>query len=168
MKSKSSTAKGKRFENAVAKIVEDMGLGFARREAGSGNGMRKGDIAWSLKKTAELKNHTRNFPKILIQWIEQAERQALGYQPWVLVLRDPRSSESKLKAFAMMDMHEWLDLEKRSMTDQVNEPDAQMRMDLGLLKRYTLRCRGFAMGRDEWDLKQLSDVTERILKRLNH
>lgn len=113
MKPTSAIQKGKRFENWVAHQSELIVGGEARREVGSGSGKRKGDIAWPIEFTPECKNET-GVPQWLMERIEQAERQALGAQPWVLIIRDPRKGEGNMRAFAVCDLGEWFELVKKA------------------------------------------------------
>lgn len=113
MKPKSAIEKGKRFENWVAHQAELVVGGEARREIGSGSGKRKGDVSWNIEFTPECKNE-ENVPQWLLERIDQAKRQALGAQPWVLIIRDPRKGEGQMEAIAALDFQEWLELIKKS------------------------------------------------------
>lgn len=124
MNPRSAIQKGKRFEDWIAHQTELAGLGAARREIGSGSGTRKGDIAWALEYTPEAKNEA-SVPSWLIKRVEQAERQAMGVQPWILIVRDPRKSETNMGAFVTMDFHEWLNLVKRNDEPKIKEPDRE-------------------------------------------
>ena len=169
MKSRSANEKGKRFEKAVAALVTQMGLGLAKREAGSGNGQFKGDIAWSLKKTPELKNQPAKFPKILIDWIEQSESQDLGHQGWVLILRDPRKAEAALQGFAVLDMHQYLELELAAMAPKTENPDRDFKYAIDRLIRCTTTVMRLAEDRDtSWKFQDLKMACREVLKRLSH
>ena len=125
MKPRSSIQKGRDFENWIAHQAELAGFARSVREVGNGSGKRKGDVSWAIKKTPEAKNDTAHFPKLLLDWVAQAERQAVGGQPWVLILRDPRSPQANCRAFAILDFQEWLALEQRNRQPKVKEPDRE-------------------------------------------
>ncbi len=127
MNSKSRIEKGKRFEKLIAKEIEDMGLGLARRESGSGSGLRKGDIAANLPFLIEAKNQAT----IKInKWVDQAKSQAKigNYDPekWALVFRDPRTSEARPEIYAVIDFWEFLKLLKKDKEPMIKEPDREM------------------------------------------
>lgn len=169
MKKKSAQAKGKRFEKMVAELVTSMGFGLARRESGSGNGLNKGDIAWSIPKTPELKNQPSRFPKKLLDWIEQSERQDVAHRGWVLILRDPRAAEAKLKAFAVIDMHQYLDLEMIAKAPKSKEPDRDLKYKMERVKRCAHDCMKIAEERDqEWKFKDLKMAANEIIKLLDY
>lgn len=167
MKAKSAQQKGKRFEKAVAKIVEEMGLGKAQRQSGSGNGQYKGDISWSLLKTPELKNQPSKFPKILLEWIEQSEKQDLGHYGWVLIIRDPRYAEDKLQAFAVLDMVEYFELEKKAVGSRTDNPDKDLKYKIERIKRLAQDCIKLTDNRQEiWKFKDLKMSCAMLLKTL--
>lgn len=143
MNPKSTIAKGKRFEDWIANQVKLAGLGDARREIGSGSGKRKGDIAWGLEFTPECKNEA-TVPSWLIKRIEQAEMQAMGAQPWVLFVRDPRKGEGQMQAFTIMDFQDWLGLVQKSKEPKIKEPDRAV----------------------AWKLKRLIQAAKELLKEL--
>lgn len=165
MKARSASAKGKRFEKAVAKIVVEMGLGKAQRQSGSGNGLFKGDISWSLLKTPELKNQPASTPKILIKWIEQAEEQDLGHYGWVLIIRDPRRSEENLGGFAVLDMIEYLELEKKALGSRAENPDRDLKYKIERVKRLAHECMMLAEEREaQWKFRDLKMSCGEMLK----
>lgn len=169
MKSKSAQAKGKRFEKMVAELVVSMGFGKAMRQAGSGNGMNKGDISWSIPRVPELKNQPSKFPKALLEWIEQAEKQDLAKEGWVLILRDPRAPEVKLRAFAVLDMHEYLELELVKKAPKSKEPDRDLKYRLERLKKLAHECMKLAEEReDEWKFRDLKMTAGDVIKCLNY
>lgn len=168
MKAKSIQQKGKRFEKDFSRLVESIGLGFARRESGSGNGLRKGDIAWTLKKTAELKNQPSAFPKKLLDWIEQSEKQDIGRYGWVLILRDPRKAESAMQGFAVLDMHQYLELELAGKEPKSKEPDRELKRKLERLGYSISGWMKIAEEKNEreevWKLRQMKQDVKEVIK----
>jgi len=134
MKGKSAIEKGKRFEKMLANDITEMGFGLARREIGSGSGNRKGDIACNLPFLIEAKNH-----KSLAWWksIDQAKRQAQqgNYDPdkWALVVRDPRTPETRPDIYAVIDWIEFLKLLKKNREPLTKEPDRELKWQLSSL-----------------------------------
>ena len=127
MNSKSRMQKGKRFEILIAKEIEAMGLGLARRESGSGSGLKKGDIAANLPFLIEAKNQA----KIKInEWVDQAKSQAkVGnyyHDKWALIFKDPRTSEAKPNIYAVIDFWEFLKLLKKDKEPMIKKPDREM------------------------------------------
>ncbi len=142
MKGKSAVAKGKRFEDFIAKEIEAEGLGQARREIGSGSGLRKGDIYANLPFLIEAKNQKN------IQWwqsIDQAKDQArIGNwdsQKWALVVRDPRTPETNPGCYAVIDMWQFLKLLKKNSEPLTKEPDKQFKYDLENLENAIKRVK---------------------------
>jgi len=124
MKPISAKKKGSRFELFVAKEITAEGLGKAGREANSGAGFRKGDIASNLPFLIEAKNQKT----IKIQeWVRQAKSQAKigNYDPdkWALVFKNPESPDANPEMFVTIDFYQFLDLLKRYSEPRVKEPD---------------------------------------------
>lgn len=142
MKLESAQKKGKKFEKLVAKEVEAEGLGIARREAGSGSGLRKGDIAASLPFLLECKNQNISI-KVFLGWIDQAKRQAeignWSLEKWALIFKDPRSTEANPEIYAVIDFWEFLKLLKRYSEPRIKKPDRKLKYDLEDLKRQCQR-----------------------------
>ena len=135
MKPKTRIEKGKRFEKQIAQAIMDAGFGLARREAGSGSGLRKGDIASNLPFLIEAKNQKT----IKIQeWVRQAKSQAKigNYDPdkWALVFKNPESPDANPEMFVTIDFYQFLDLLKRYSEPRVKEPDRNMKWKLAKLK----------------------------------
>ena len=135
MKPKTRIEKGKRFEKQIAQAIQDAGFGLARREAGSGSGLRKGDIASNLPFLIEAKNQKT----IKIQeWIRQAKSQAeIGNYDsgkWALVFKNPESPNANPEMFITIDFYQFLDLLKRYAEPRVKEPDRSMKWKLTKLK----------------------------------
>ena len=135
MKPKTRIEKGKRFEKQIAQAIMDAGFGLARREANSGAGFRKGDIASNLPFLIEAKNQKT----IKIQeWIRQAKSQAQigNYDPdkWALVFKNPESPDANPEMFVTIDFYQFLDLLKRYSEPRVKEPDRNMKWKLAKLK----------------------------------
>jgi len=134
MKSTSKIQKGRRFENYIAEQIEEMGLGKATREIGSGSGKRKGDIFSNLDFLLEAKNQ-----KHLSWWasIDQSKKQAeqgnYARDKWALIIRDPRKGEFQ-DCYVVMDMWEWMKLLKKNSEPIIKNPDRSMKWDLIKLK----------------------------------
>lgn len=135
MKPISAKKKGSRFELFVAKEITAEGLGKAGREANSGAGFRKGDIASNLPFLIECKNQRAIH---ILNWIDQSKRQAeIGNwspEKWALVFRDPRTPEANPTIYAVVDFWELLKLFKKDSEPRIKEPDRSMKWHLGQLK----------------------------------
>jgi len=131
MKPKSSIQKGRRFENFICSEIEKSGLGSARRESGSGNGLKKGDIFSAIDFVIEVKNQ-----KSLAWWsaIDQARSQARsgGSDPdrWALVVRDPRTPETTPSCYVTIDLWQWLNLLKKNAEPKTKTPDRELKWAL--------------------------------------
>lgn len=145
---KSTKEKGESFENLIAKEIEAEGLGTARREGGSGSGKRKGDIASNLPFLLECKNQPTVKIKAILNWIDQAKRQAKegNWSPekWALIFQDPRSTEVNPKIYGVIDFWQLLKLFKKDSEPRVKEPDRQFR----------------------WKVQRLVDSAKAVLKEL--
>ena len=88
MNPKSAIAKGKLLEDHVAKRLRELGLDIrADRQAGSGNGLRKGDIVTDIGVTIECKNVQRlNFNEAA----KQVQSASMGYQNTCIVFHPQR------------------------------------------------------------------------------
>jgi len=148
MLSKSKIEKGKRFEKMIAQEIEEMGLGSARREIGSGSGKKKGDIFANIPFLLEAKNQPSAKIGKILNWIDQAKRQAeqgnWDKDKWMLVFRDPRTPETNPRIYAVIDFWEALKLLKKDQEPMIKEPDRSL----------------------SWDIKQLVDAGKRVLKQL--
>lgn len=138
MKPKTSIEKGKRFEKLIAREIEAEGLGLARREAGSGSGKRKGDIAANLPFLIEAKNQPSKRIQAVLKWIDQAKRQAeignWAREKWALVFKDPRSTEVNPEIYAVIDFWQFLKLLKKDSVPRIKKPDQDMKWHLIKLK----------------------------------
>lgn len=138
IKPKTRIEKGKRFEKLIAREIEAEGLGLARREAGSGSGKRKGDIAANLPFLIEAKNQPSVKIKAILNWIDQSKEQARigNWSPrkWALVFRDPRTPEANPEIYAVIDFWELLKLFKKDSEPRVKAPDKEMKWHLISLK----------------------------------
>jgi len=135
MKPISKIRKGHRFESQIAQAIMDAGFGLARREAGSGSGLRKGDIASNLPFLIEAKNQKT----IKIQeWIRQAKSQAkignYDSDKWALVFKNPESPDANPEMFVTIDFYQFLDLLKRYTEPKIKKPDREMKWHLERLK----------------------------------
>ena len=137
MKPKTRIEKGKRFEKQIAQEIQDAGFGLARREAGSGSGLRKGDIASNLPFLIEAKNQKT----IKIQeWIRQAKSQAKigNYDPdkWALVFKNPESPDANPEMFITIDFYQFLDLMKTAEQPKIKKPDREMKYKIERFVEY--------------------------------
>ena len=134
MKARSAINKGNRAEEFVCKEIEAMGMGYAHRETGSGNGLKKGDIFSGLPFLFEVKNHKA---VSCLSWIDQAQEQArIGNkdpEKWALVFRDPRLPEFE-QMYVTLDFWEFLKLLKKNDQPLIKEPDRQLKYDMERLK----------------------------------
>ena len=147
MKAVSKRKKGARFERIVAKEIEAEGLGKAGREAMSGGGFRKGDIACNLKFLLECKNEKQtNFLKNVDQAKDQARKGNQWPEKWALITRDPRSSEDNSEIYATIDFWEWLKLLKKESEPRIKEPDRELK----------------------WKIKRLVEDAKSVIKELGN
>ena len=127
MKPEQARKKGQRFERFIAKEITAAGLGKAGREANSGGGHRKGDIACNLPFLLEAKNEKQtNFLPNIDQSVRQAEIGNYDSNKWALITRDPRYPEFE-RVYATIDFWEYLELLKRYSEPRIKAPDRQMR-----------------------------------------
>ena len=113
MNPRSAINKGKRLENAICHEIEEMGLGAARRESGSGSGKNKGDIFANLPFLIEAKNQKKmNWWKDIDQAKHQAEIGNWNHDKWALVVNDPRTAEFE-HLYCVIDFWEFLKLLKK-------------------------------------------------------
>ena len=135
MKPAQRRKKGQRFERIVAKEIEAEGLGKAGREAMSGGGYRKGDIACNLDFMLECKNQKAIH---FLNWVDQSKEQARignwNSDKWALISMDPRTSETNPQIYATIDFWQFLRLLKKNSEPLIKEPDKEMRWDLERLK----------------------------------
>jgi len=123
MKGGMQVKKGKRFEKWCAEQIEEMGLGSAGREIGSGSGKAKGDIRANLPFLLECKNQkTLAWWKSIDQSRQQARKGNWDGNKWALIVRDPRTPEETTDAYALIDYHEFLKLLKKDREPLVKEP----------------------------------------------
>ncbi|MDD5065196.1 MAG: hypothetical protein PHQ35_10630 [Phycisphaerae bacterium] len=115
MRTKTIQDIGKKFAKWCNHQIEEMGLGLASGTPGSGNGKLKGDSYCNLPFLLEFKSERDP------HWkgnIEQARREAAqgnwDKDKWVLVQRDPDTSQENPQAFAIMDYIEFLKLLKKN------------------------------------------------------
>ena len=145
MESKLIKEKGESFEKLIAAEIKAEGLGFAKREAGSGSGKKKGDIAANLPFLIEAKN--QKIIKIQ-EWIRQAKEQARigNYDPdkWAMVFKDPGSPEANPEIYAVIDFWQFLILLKKDSEPRIKEPDREMK----------------------WKVQRLIDSAKAVLKEL--
>ena len=127
MKSQSKRQKGARFERFIAKEIEGAGLGRAGREANSGAGFRKGDIASSLDFSLECKNEAQtNFLPNIDQAKRDCEKGNYFKEKWCLITRDPRFPEFE-KVYATIDFWQFLGLLKKNSEPLTKEPDRELK-----------------------------------------
>jgi len=134
MKTQSARQKGQRFERFIAHEIELAGLGKAGREANSGAGFRKGDIASNLPFLIEAKNEKQvSILKNIDQAKSQSEKGNWHKDKWLLVSRDPRYPEFQ-KVYATIDFWQFLELMKRNEEPKIKEPDRNLKWKLSSLK----------------------------------
>lgn len=136
MKPKSKIQKGKNGEKIVCERIERAGLGSARRESGSGNGKRKGDIFCNLPFLIEHKNQkTIHF----LDWIDQAKEQArignADQNKYCLTIQDPRTSQVNPEIYAVIELDEFLELLKRNQEPKLKMPDRNLKWKLEKLRQ---------------------------------
>ena len=135
MKPKSAQNKGKRFETAINKEIEAMGLGRAIRTPGSGSGKIKGDSFNNLDVLLECKNQKIIHIK---KWIDQAKDQAIqgnwDRDKWALIFQDPRTSESNPSIYVTIDLWEFLKLLKKNKDPLIKTPDKNFKWELERLR----------------------------------
>ena len=134
MNPKSKIEKGKRYEKFICKEIEEIGLGKARRESGSGSGKYKGDIFANLHFLLEVKNQDSVH---ILEWIRQSQHQAeIGNwdrDKWALIFRNPNKPEFE-ESFAVIDLYEFFELLKKNSEPLTKQPDKELRYDLESLK----------------------------------
>lgn len=129
MNPKSRIQKGRRFEDLINREIEAEGLGRATRTPGSGSGNKlKGDSFNNLPFLIEAKNQKT----IKIQeWIRQAKEQArignYNRDKWMLVFRDPRSTEANPEIYTVINFWEFLKLLKKDSEPRIKAPDRELR-----------------------------------------
>jgi hypothetical protein len=166
MKPNSIRAKGKRGENVVCERIIRAGLGEARREAGSGNGRRKGDIFSSIPFLIEHKNQkTIKFG----DWVSQAKEQARKghFEPnkWCLTIQDPNTPQNNPEIYAVIEFDEFLELIKGGACPKVKDPDKKLKWLLETLRttlQYLIRNQG-----DKYYYGRLKKVANEIIKIIN-
>jgi Holliday junction resolvase len=162
MKPKSIIEKGKRGEKEVARRIERMGLGQARRESGSGNGLKKGDIFANIPFLMEVKNEkTTNFLPNIDQAKEQARIGHKDQNKWCLVTIDPRGVQDpeRMTIYATVELDELLELLKRNQEPKVKEPDKLLKYQLGQLAEILRRLENDPLNKYEYGrAKKLSKV----------
>ena len=138
MKAGSKVQKGKRYEKRIASLIEEAGLGSARREDGSGSGLKKGDIRANIPFLIECKNDDA-VPLWILHRIDQAKEQArVGWkwrEKWALVFRDHRLPETKSEDYVVIDFNQFLELLKKDSEPLIKAPDRDMKWKLTTLKK---------------------------------
>jgi len=133
----SNINKGKRLEKFICQAIEQAGLGSARREAGSGSGLKKGDIFSGLPFLIEAKNVPTASIESFLKWIDQSKSQAekgnWAREKWALVFRDPRTPEFQ-DLYAVVDFWQFLTLLKTAREPLIKEPDQEIKWHLTNLK----------------------------------
>jgi hypothetical protein len=168
MKPRSAQKKGKRAEEETCRRIERMGLGNARRTAGSGNGNRdKGDIIANLPFMIEVKNQ-----KIVhfIDWVAQSKEQALkGHidpNKWCLLVIDPKGVQEgdRMEIYATIEFDEFLELLKRNKSPKVKEPDKLLTYQLNQLKEIFRRLENDPLSNYEYGRakKLCSDISKSL------
>ena len=100
--------KGKQFENWFSEFVSSV-FPHAHRQAGSGNGLKKGDIAETDGWTFELKNSKSfNWKKTS----KQVEKASLGYTKCAIIWHPPQSPMEQ--SVVVLNVQDFRDLLKFS------------------------------------------------------
>jgi len=103
---KTSIEKGKLLERFVAELLRNSGLDpRARRQVGSGNGLKKGDIDNNIGWCIECKN-TKTF-----NWkstAEQVARESMNHQKEVIIWHPPNRPFDD--SIAIINVNEFIDL----------------------------------------------------------
>jgi len=133
MNPKSAHQKGKRLEQYVAKLIEEIGLGSATRTPGSGSGYKKGDIFANIPFTLECKNEKQWHWDNIDQAIREAQQGNYLKDKWALVIRDPRYPEFEA-VYAVIDLGQFLELLKKNKEPLIKEPDRELSYQLKVLK----------------------------------
>jgi len=133
MNPKSAHQKGKRLEQYVSKLIEEMGLGSATRTPGSGSGYKKGDIFANIPFTLECKNEKQWHWENIDQAIREAQQSNYFIDKWALIVRDPRYPEFE-RVYAVIDLGQFLELLKKNSEPLIKEPDRELSYQLKVLK----------------------------------
>lgn len=169
MTPRAAIKKGKRGESEVCRRIELAGLGKARRESGSGNGLNKGDIFSNLPFLLEVKNQkTIKFQ----DWTRQAKEQArighLDPNKWGLVIISPDGVQEgdRMDISVTIEFDEFLNLLKRFSEPKIKEPDRELKYKLESLKE---SCRRLENNQeDKWEIKNLKRKCSEVLKILKN
>ena len=124
MTPKAAQEKGKRFEKAVLREMEEMGLGAGVRTPGSGSGTKKGDLFTPSRFMFECKNEAQ--PRFLTNVDQSKEQARIGNawpSKWALVTMDPRTTENSPSIYVTLDLWEFLELLKKDRDPIIKEPD---------------------------------------------
>ena len=138
MNTRSALNKGKRAEKEVCRRIERAGLGEARREAGSGNGQKKGDVFANIPFLLEVKNQaTIKYG----EWIKQAKEQArIGHSDsnkWGLVIVSPDGVQEpeRMEMTITIELDEFLEILKRNQEPKIKVPDRNLKYKLERLRQ---------------------------------
>jgi hypothetical protein len=167
MKIKSILEKGKRAEKEVCRRIERMGLGSARREAGSGNGLKKGDVFANIPFLIEVKNQKIiHFGDWVAQSKEQASKGHIDPNKWCLVVIDPVGVQEgeRMEMYATIELDEFLELLKKNQAPKVKEPDKLLTYQLNQLKEIFRRLEKDPLSNYEYGRakKLCSDVNKSL------
>jgi hypothetical protein len=167
MQIKSAQKKGKRAEKEVARRIERMGLGAARRESGSGNGLKKGDIFANIPFLMEVKNErTTNFLTNITQAQEQARIGHIDPNKWCLVTIDPRGVQDpeRMTIYATVELDELLELIKKNQEPKVKAPDKLLKYQLNDFKEILRRLESDHL--NQYEYGRAKKKAKEILKTL--
>jgi Holliday junction resolvase len=138
MQPRSAQNKGKRAEKEVCRRIERAGLGAARREAGSGNGIKKGDVFANLPFLLEVKNQKTVH---LQDWIKQSKEQSrIGNSDpnkWGLIIVSPDGIQDpeRMDMTITVELDEFLELLKRNQEPKIKIPDRNLAYKLNKLRQ---------------------------------
>jgi hypothetical protein len=117
MLNKSRLQKGKALEEHVSHLLVSMGIdSTAMRQHGSGNGLRKGDVANNVGLVFECKNTAR------FNWkeaSEQVKREAMNYGIEAVVWHPPHQPLDA--SVIILNLHDFLDIFKKSQDPKTPE-----------------------------------------------
>lgn len=115
--------KGRLFVKKIIKILREELDRSTYEVVGSGAGMDKGDIRIpSLDLVIEAKDHKK--PQIA-KWIEQSEKEGLGYSKTALMWRHPKSPSSDPDIRVDISLDLFIELTKHYQQPLIKEPDRQ-------------------------------------------
>jgi hypothetical protein len=136
---------GKKFGKWANHQYEEAGLGLAAPTPGSGCGKIKGDSYNASEFMFEFKSERHpNWKGNINQARQQAKTGNFYHNKWVLIQRDPETTQDNPQAFAVLDYIEFLNLLKKNQEPRIKVQDKEMK----------------------WKLERLVDAAKRVIKEL--